>query len=145
MKLLSFFQGHLWKVATIGAGVISLILVSLLIASTFENRDLSNARAVLASRIDDPKTGYVAQLAQARTNEETLKLVVKRQNEAYTTLSAKSKSDLALTEAALVVAQRETKLAESRLAAFLATKPQGATLEARVRDIDERALAELIK
>lgn len=141
----SFFTANLWKLATGAAAIVGLVLVSLLMASYFENRDLNTAKAELSRRIDDPKTGYVVQLAQARTNEETLKLVVKRQNAAYETLSAASKAQLAQTERKLELAQAETRRAEVRLENFMRTKPQGDTLEDRIRDIDARALEELIK
>lgn len=142
---MSWLTGQAWKIATGGAVVITLLLSALLMASYFQNRDLSSARAELARRIDDPKTGYVVQLAQARTNEATLKAVVTRQNAAYATLSATSRAQLAQSERALALAQARTREMEVRLRSFLATKPRGSTLEERVRDIDDRALAELIK
>lgn len=145
MVLPSFLTGPIWKIATIGAGVVSLVLVALLMSSYFERQDLLKQRAALELRINDPKTGYVAQLAQATTNVATLKVAVERQTKQLKDFEAASNAQLKATEAQLKVAQEQTRVSQLKLNRFLATKPQGATLEDRVRDIDARALAELIK
>jgi DNA anti-recombination protein RmuC len=139
-----FLSGHIWKIATGGAAALALLLCALLMSSYFENRDLSKQRNTLAAQINDPQTGYIAQLAQARTNVETLKVEVDKQNKALDKMSAESNARLAAARTALAKAQAETKALEKRLAGFLATKPQGATLEARVRDIDARAMKEFL-
>lgn len=135
----------IWKIATGGAALACLVLISLLTSSYFENRDLLKQRSVLIESINNPKTGYVAQLAQAHTNEATLTLQVKHQNDEYDKLSKKSQADLAASEARLAKVQAENKAMDKKLASFLATKPQGPTLEDRVRDIDARAMAEFVK
>jgi hypothetical protein len=136
---------NIWKIATGAAGVVSLVLISLLMTTYFENRDLLNQRTVLMKSINDPLTGYVAQLAQAHTNEETLKTTVTRQTVAYNQLSRDSQAKLAAAEAALKVQQGVTRQMEVKLHDFMATKPKGATLEDRVRDIDTRAMSELVE
>lgn len=141
MKLLS---GQVWRIATGAAAVIALAMMALLMSSYFTNRELTQQRDVLANRINDPKSGYVAQLAQARTNVEQLKVAVAVQNAAYDKLSAESAARLAESKRQLAAAQAETKVIERKLAGFLATKPQGSTLEERVRDIDRRALTEFV-
>lgn len=144
MQLPSFLTGQLWKIATGGAVVVAILLSGLLVASSFENKDLMKQRNTLAAQINDPKTGFIAQLSQLRTNQAVLTQAIETQNVAYDKLSKESAARLAATRAALLVAQRETNTAERKLAGFLATKPQGVTLEARVRDIDERALKEFL-
>lgn len=139
-----FLSGQLWKIATGGAAVVALILSALLMWSYFENRDITKQRDVLSAQINDPTNGYIAQLAQSRTNVETLKVEVERQNAAYDKLSAESTARLANARAALAKAQAETRALERKVAGFLATKPQGATLEDRVRDIDDRAMKEFL-
>jgi len=141
---MSFFTGHLWKIATGVAAALALSMMALLMSSYFTNRDLTAQRDVLANRINDPNTGYVAQLAQARTNVAQLEKAVAQQNEAYDRLSTQSLNRLAESRRQLAEAQAQTRVMERKLAGFLATKPQGATLEDRVRDIDARALQEFI-
>lgn len=141
---MSLLTGQIWKIATGGAAVVALLLSALLLSSYFQNRDLSRQRAALAASINNPQTGYIAQLAQARTNVETLKVEVQRQNVAYDKLSAESQAALAAAQARMAKAQVETRAMERKLAGFLATAPQGATLEDRVRDIDERAMKEFL-
>jgi len=144
MTLPSFLTGRLWKVATAGAAVIAAVLMVMLGVSYMQNRDLTAQRQALSSAINDPVTGYVAQLAQARTNVKTLEVRVAQQNEAIDKLSAESAARLATSRRELAAAQAQTRTMERKLAGFLATKPQGATLEARVRDIDDRAMKEFL-
>jgi hypothetical protein len=144
MALPSFLTGRLWKVATGAAAVIALVLTVMLATTIMQSKDLAKQRDMLASRISDPVNGYVAQLAQARTNVETLTVEVERQNAAYDKLSVESQSRLAAAQARLTEAQAATKTMERKLAGFLATGPKGTTLEARVRDIDERAMKEFL-
>ena len=134
-----------WKLATGVAGILSLVLISLLMSSYFEKRDLMDQRTELTRRIDDPETGYVAQLAQARTNVETLKVALAGQNKKYQDLSKESQARLAAAEARLTAAQAQTRVMERKLNSFLATKPQGDTLDARIRDIDQRFLQEFVQ
>jgi hypothetical protein len=133
-----------WKLATGGAAIIALLLTVLLFSSYKVNQDLTQQRAVLQKSINDPETGFIVQLAQARTNVETLKVEVERQSQAYDKLSKDSEIALAAARAKLAVAQQETKAIERKVAGFLATKPQGATLEDRIRDIDDRAMKEFL-
>lgn len=144
MALPSFLTGQLWKIATGAAGVVALVLTVMLATSYMQNRDLTKQRGVLSAQINDPVSGYVAQLAQARTNVATLTVEVERQSAAYDKLSAESQARLAASQAALTAAQAKTKVMERKLAGFLATGPKGATLEDRVRDIDERAMKEFL-
>jgi len=142
---MNILTGQLWKIATVGAGILTIVLMGALTMSYFDNKELDKAKAELTARINDPKTGYVVQLAQARTNEATLKVQVERQTAAYKELSAKDQAKLAETERQLKLAQEKTRVMEKRLADFMSTKPRGDTLDARVRDIDDRAMEELLK
>lgn len=145
MKLPSFLTGQCWKYATGAAAVVALILSSLLLASYFQNRGLETEKEKLAQLINDPKTGYIAQLAQARTNVAQLQRAVETQNAAIERLSAEGKARLAESERRLAAAQAQTKQMEKKLAGFLATKPQGDTLEDRIQDIDARAMKEFVE
>jgi hypothetical protein len=142
MQLPSFLTGQLWKIATGGAAAVALLLSSLLISTYFTNRDLTRQRDALARQIDDPKTGYVAQLAQSHTNVAQLRTSLEAQTQALDRLSKESKRSKESAQRALDIALAEKHTMEKKLAGFLSTKPQGATLEARIRDIDERAMVE---
>lgn len=137
--------GSLWKIMTGLAGVTTLVMGGFLIHSYFDNRSLTNQRNALSKEINDPKTGYVAQLFQARTNVSTLRVAIDEQNKAYHTLSEASKKALADSERRLAEAQKRTKLAEQRVSRFMATGPKGDSLEDRIRDIDDRAMKEFVK
>jgi hypothetical protein len=143
--MMSFFTGNLWKFATGGAALVAIVLSALLMSSYFENRDLVSQRDSLSKSISDPKTGYVAQLAQARTNVATLEVAVERQSAAYDELSKASTARLAATRAELAKAQAATKVMERKLAGFMATGPKGATLSERIQDIDDRAMKEFVQ
>jgi hypothetical protein len=140
----SFITAHLWKIATGGAAVFALVLGVFLLSSYSENRGLSQQRDAFAEKINNPKTGYIAQLAQARTNVEQLKTVVETQNAAIDRLSAEGAARLAASERRLAAAQAETRVLERKVAVFMSTKPQGVTLDERVRDVDSRAMKEFL-
>jgi hypothetical protein len=145
IPLPGFLQGQLWKVATGLVGVVSIGLIAMLMASYFENRDLMHQRTVLMTSINDPKTGYIAQLSQAHTNVETLKVSLDTQRVALQAKADDANRELRVTEANLAAAQAKTKAMEVRLNKFLATGPQGATAADRIRDIDRRGLEEMVQ
>lgn len=145
MSITSLFTGHLWKIATGGAVILSLVLMSLLLSATFTNKDLTKQRNEMAQSINDPKTGYVALLSQARTNVATLRTQLEVQNVAIDKMSKESAAKLAESRRQLVLAQTKTAAMERQLGRFLATKPVGDTLEARIRDIDARAMKEFLQ
>lgn len=140
----NLLSAPLWKITTAGVGLVCLILTALLMTSAFENRSLTKQRTELSNRINDPVTGYVVRLAQAQTNVETLKVALNTQRQSFETESAKQNAALAASEQRYAKARSETAAMQVRLNRFLATKPQGSTLEDRVRDIDARMM-ELIE
>lgn len=133
-----------WKLATGGAALLAVVLSAFLMSSYFENRDLMAQRNELTRQINDPKTGFVARMAQAQTNIETLKAAVESQNDAYQRLSNESTARVNGLRAEVLAAQKRERIVTEKLQQFLATKPQGATLEERIADIDRRALSELM-
>jgi len=145
MTLSNPLTAPLWKIGTFAAGLICLVLSGFLIASTLENRGLVVQRSALSAQINDPKVGFVARLAQANTNVETLKVALNTQRQSFETKAAQREAVLAETSRKLKLAQVSTRTMQLKLDRFLATKPQGATLEDRVRDIDQRALSELVQ
>lgn len=133
-----------WKLATIVAGVLNLVIGGFLVTSYVENREISNQRDELQRSITDPKTGYVARLTQAQNNVVTLTEKIKRQNTAYRELSAQSAAQLADTKRRLATAQRETARLQARIDVFTKQKIEGDTLEERVLDVDRRAMEEFL-
>lgn len=132
-----------WKGGTIAASFAMVVLGGFLVMAQLENRHLSKVNANLDALINDPKVGYVAKLAQAETNTATLKLGLERQRDSWKAEATKNARLLAETTARLAAAQDETRRAERQVGALLATKPRGATLEARVLDVDQRLLETL--
>lgn len=139
------FNCPIWKIAT-GIGLaICLVLSGCLVASYFENRKLTSQREALSEQINDPRTGFVVRLAQANTNVETLKTALNTQRQSFEIKAAERERVLASTARQLAVAQQATHTMQLKLDRFLATKPRGATLDERVRDIDQRGLAEMVQ
>lgn len=141
--MLDFFRGQAWKAGAIGAGLLSLIMTGLLIASYIENRAIAHQRDQLRASIMDPHTGYVARLAQARTNVATLQAALDDQNRKIDQM--KQESDQKLAEAKLELARltNERDSAQRRWKAMLDLRPQGSTLEERILDVDARIMKEL--
>lgn len=142
---MNLVTGQIWKLATIAAGVLTLVISGLLTYTYFEKEDLIEQKTELVRQITDPNTGFIAQLAQSRANVTTLKVQLETQRASFQSKEAEGNAKLKATEAKLAAAQVKTQAMERRLASFLATKPQGATLEDRIRDIDARGMAEMVQ
>lgn len=134
-----------WKLATGGIAALTLVLSGLLVSTYFENRNLIAQSKALSREINDPKTGYVVRLAQQSTNVETLKAELNSQRESFQIKEAERNAVLAETTRKLEAAQANTRKMQVQLDRFMSTKPQGATLEDRIRDIDERAMSEFVQ
>jgi len=135
-----------WKLATIGAGVVAALLGFFLISAHLENKSLNTQKAELVDRIENPQTGYVARLAQANANVIELRTAIERQNVVIRQREGEAReaqANLESLRAQLREAQARSADLNRRLQRFLATKPQGATLEDRVNDIDRRVLEDL--
>ena len=142
MSFISDITSAPWKMATIGAGVLTLIMGGFMVSTHFQNNRLEEQIEELNASINDPKTGYVAQLVQAKTNFENVKQELEYQNRVFEEKSARDAAQLAETKRQLAAAQAATRAAERKIASFLATPPQGDTLEERILDVDRRALEE---
>lgn len=113
------------------------------VVQAVENRRLVADKAELDTRINDPVTGYVVRLTQATTNTSTCKAAIARQNTAIRTQSEKDAATIAAVQARYDAEHRALVSAEKSAAAFLARKPQGATLTDRVTDVDAQILGDL--
>ena len=143
MSILDTVTGWKWKAVGIGAGVVLAIAAFFLFQAQMENRSLTKLNNQLDARINNPATGYVAQLAQANTNVATLKTAVERQNVTIRTNAATADRKLAALNVALAGAERRNVGLRADAARILATPPKGNTLEQRVLDIDKRVLETL--
>lgn len=133
-----------WKIATVASGAVILGLVGAMVVVKLDNRQITKLNEQLDTRINDPSTGYVARLAQANTNVETLKVQLAEQNEAFLKKSNADAARLKETEAKLAAALAERAKIQRQVDQFLAIKPRGNTLEERVIDVDTRLL-EILK
>lgn len=135
--------GWKWKAGAIAATA-SLIAVSgFLVYAQIENSHLAKVNAALDARINDPKTGLLVAVAQCRSNTETAIGAVEQQNRILTEQSTRDTAALAEATRQLAIAQAESKKARAQVAVLLSRKPQGATLDAQVRDVDARLLETL--
>lgn len=137
------FSKFAWQ---IGAGVAAAALLTVTgfyIAAQVENRRVTELNTILDARISDPVTGYVVKLAQAETNVITVRTGLERQVAALRAAADAAEAKLHETEAALVIAQRESREAQRVAAEIMATRPQGETLEERILDVDARILESL--
>jgi hypothetical protein len=140
---MNFGSALSWKVGTIGAAVLAVIIGIFLFSANMENKRIISERDKLSIQINDPKTGYIARLTQARANTDALEAAIVSQNAAMQRQSTEAKLKIEDLRKELAAAQKRSLEAERRLAAFMATKPQGSSLEARVLDIDRRLLKDL--
>lgn len=133
----------LWKLGTGIAVIGSLVLTVLLMASYRETTDIRKQRDAMSIQINDPKTGYVAQLAQSRTNVVQLTTAIERQVIQFREREAENTRILESTRKQLNAAQAESRKAQAEVRAFLASPPKGNTAAERMEDIDRRILEDL--
>lgn len=131
------------KIALGGVGAALVAALSFNVVQLVENRHLARDNTVLAAQINDPQTGYVVKLAQARTNVATCATAVERQNVIVREQSAKGATAVAAVQKRYDTEHAARVRAESAAAAFLARKPRGATLADRVKDVDAQILEDL--
>lgn len=143
-KLTSFATGQVaWKLGTIGAGIVALVLSALLLSSYFETRSLTHQRDALAVEINDPQTGFIAKLAQAHTNTAQLQAGFEHQIVVMRAAAADNARVLASTRAALAAATATARANQNRVDTLMAAPPQGNTLQARITDVDNRIMQDL--
>jgi hypothetical protein len=136
-------SGQLWKFATGGAAIIAVGLGIGLTYAHIENRVLRHRVEVVEASITDPKTGYVARLAQSETNVATVTEGLKAQNTALAMRAAVDTRNLVRVTAQLKDIQRDNRKKDIQIQRFLALPPTGSTLEDRYSDIDRRILETL--
>lgn len=133
----------LWKVATTGAAVLAAVLGTLLALAYLDNKALSQQIAVTEHRINDPKVGLVAQLAQAETNVVTVRTALTRQNAVLVARGRADAERLARVSDQLFDTQRQNRERLVIIDRLMALPPKGDSLIDRYNDIDRRLLETL--
>ena len=113
------------------------------VAQTIENRRLITTNTELDARINNDKTGYVVRLRQAEANAVVCTEAVRRQSAAVRDQSKRDTATIANVQARYDVEHVARLRAERSAAAFLARKPQGATVSEQVLDVDAQILGDL--
>lgn len=126
-----------------GLGVALLAAGTFNVVQAIENRHLSSENTRLDTRINDPKTGYVVRVTQAETNVATCSTTITRQTNAIKLQGQQDAAIIAAVQKRYDVEHASRVRAENSAAAFLAHKPQGATLQDRVLDVDAQILGDL--
>ncbi len=143
LGFLANLAGIKWKIFTGLAGLSFAAAAFFLLMAQMENRHLRKVNVQLEARINAPDIGYAAQLAQATTNVETLKLALDTQNVRLREQALASGTKLAELTTQIDRIRRENEKLRSDSAKILKGKPEGDTLAARVTDIDNRLLETL--
>lgn len=139
-KLIHGLTSVKWQALTGLATVAALGLSVALMIEKVESRHQRKLATNYYALIHDKNTGYIAQLAQMRSNLAALQGSLDQQSAAVRKISAESEARLADAAQKLVAAQQATKRAESRVAVLLSNPPRGNTLEARILDVDARVM-----
>lgn len=142
--ILNELKAKIWQIATGASLLISAGLGVALLMEKIETRHLTKSRDRLEQLIHDPKTGYIAQLAQARTNYATIEGDLTDANRRIQDISDAGATNLAAAEAGLKTARIETAHANERAAAILNLKVKGSDQCERLIEID-RAFVEMLK
>ena len=138
------FAGQMWKFMTGGAAILSLGLSIALVVAHIQNKSLERQIETSRLRIEDPRTGLVALLAQAETNVATLHTTIKTNNETYQRRSQADADRLAKVSLQLEETQRDNRKRQQILDRVMILPPRGSSLEERYEDIDRRLL-EMLK
>lgn len=135
--------GFLWKAGAIAGAVLALVLTALLISAQVDNKRLGNRISDLDKSINDPQTGYVVRLAQARTNVVQLQTEVQTIRVRLQEQATINAQQLEATRRRVIAAEAEAATERRRVQEFLRRPPQGNTELERMQDIDRRILEEL--
>ena len=133
MNPFDLITANLWKGAAALGGLTSIGLAIALYVADHE-------RDHLRDQIQNPKTGYIAQLAVAHANEAGLQASIDSQNKAIDDLNAKSEMQIASLRGTIASYQSATASLNQRIGALNARPLAGNDVCARVQDADRRVL-----
>lgn len=140
MNPIPWIKSFAWQIGAITAATALVVTSGFLIAAQVENNRIVALNQELDNRISNPKTGLVVSLAQAQTNAETVKVALTRQVDDLKIKAENDRKALAATTRLLAAAQVESSRARRQSADLMRADPKGATLEARVLDVDAKVL-----
>lgn len=122
--ILGFFTSKIAGPIFAGLFVVTLIGWGVTAAITSAKvSGLEGDKAKLETSINDPKTGFIAQLSQCRTNVATFGAAVDRQTASLNDLKAQAEAAESRWRMALQLAQKGTTAAQVAAARILALKP----------------------
>jgi hypothetical protein len=126
-----------------GMGIALVGIGGLSVHQAVENRRLTSENVKLDTSISDPNTGFVVRLTQARTNTVACTAAIERQTTALKAQSTRDAASIAASQRRYDIEHTARLRAEQSAQVILAHKPQGATLQARVLDVDAQILGDL--
>jgi hypothetical protein len=132
---MGFLRSFAWQIGCGAAVALAIVLGWHLIQAKLEVRRLSTSVAVLTDRIENPKTGYIVQLARAQSNIATLKSGIQDQNDKFAAWQAEGERQMAATERALKAARSEVARLQARSDGTLRYVPKGDDVCERIEDI----------
>lgn len=135
--------GLRWKIA---AGAAALVIAAAgiwLLSLQIENRHLGKLNTNLEARINAPGIGYAAKLAQAETNAATLSGTIDTVNAKLRQQEADAAKTVGELTVQIATINRANATLRANSAHIITGKPEGVTLEARVKDVDARVLETL--
>jgi len=113
-----------WQIGAVAAAGALVVASGFLIAAEVENRRVTELNRVLDTRISDPETGYVAKLAQAQTNTETVKMALEGQVKDLQKKAEEDAARLRETTLLLAAAQRDSAMVRKQVDDLLAFRPK---------------------
>jgi hypothetical protein len=134
-----------WKIGAIIAALVMVVLGGFLVKTSLDNRNLEKQKSELTRRIEDPVTGYIAQLNTARNNVVILKGAIEKQNSEFRKQSAASQAELNRLRGELKLAQAQSRAYQKRVNELMSRPIKGNNATERMEDVDKMILEDLRK
>jgi hypothetical protein len=133
--------GILWKAGAVAGGVAAVVLGIALTVSNVEKGHLQKDYDKVELTISDPHTGYLVQLAQSRTNVDTLTVQVNSQNDRINAISAADSARIAALTLAVDTANQAAAVSHSKMLAVMSAPLTAATACGQYDEVDARVLS----
>jgi Skp family chaperone for outer membrane proteins len=142
-KIAAWALSNLFKILGVVGAIASLVLGFQLLLARIEVGRLNHDNAALHDRIENPKTGYVAELAQCRTNKATLQGALDDQTAEVRKLSDEGVKRLDAATRKLSDALKAAGKHDAIAQDTLTRQPQGADSCSRMLDIQKHYQGQL--
>lgn len=129
-------DSFIWK----GASALLLIITG---ALAIEDVKLALERKELRDRIENPETGYIAQVARGEAAIEQLRVSINQQNDSINALAADRNARLAAAQQQIDQANRNSAEVERKVAVLLAPGARSQSVCDQVLAADRRLLDSL--